>query len=134
MPPSFLHFPLDLHVTKFLDPAFSSAGLSFVTKDRSQNTLTRFWLFLTTYFLRLHSLPYKYFFYYLPTSPCKRSFWTTPYTMNAFLKLPQFKYIPFLEVCTWMTDYLSLWLKPDFSNLWPPNFISESFHLSKRFR
>ena len=34
----------------------------------------------------------------------------------------------------WMTDYPSLWPKSDFLNLrlrfWPPNFISENFHLS----
>ena len=38
----------------------------------------------------------------------------------------------------WITDYLSLWPKPDFFNLWlrlrPPNFISENFHLSRRFK
>ena len=37
-----------------------------------------------------------------------------------------------------MTDYLSLWPKPDFFNLWlrlcPPNFIAENLDLSQRWR
>ena len=37
-----------------------------------------------------------------------------------------------------MTNYLSLRRRPEFFNIWlrprPPNFISENFHLSQRFR
>ena len=57
----------------------------------AQTTLTRIWLFLTTYPLHLNSLPYKSWhfltnypgnlvdFLDLPTFPCKRSLWTNPY-------------------------------------------------------
>ena len=48
------------------------------------------------------------------------------------------KYIIMCYTDQGMTDYLSLWPKPDFFNLqlrpWPPNFISENFHLSRIFR
>ena len=43
-----------------------------------------------------------------------------------------------IQVHHWMTDYLSLRRRPEFFNLRlrlrPPNFISENFHLSRRFR
>ena len=37
-----------------------------------------------------------------------------------------------------MTDYLSIWPKPDFINLqlglWPPRFVTKNVHLSLRFK
>ena len=40
-----------------------------------------------------------------------------------------------LKINQWGTDYLSLWLKPDFFNLrlMLPKFIAEIFHLSQSF-